>query len=264
VATISWITPDDVVGVCPDADPADLDGPIEMASAILYDLTGRRWPGPQPDVVRPCSPVRSLGGPVPLLDHGAMTNVSGWCGCAQPTLCGCNTPGLVVLPGWPVVSVDAVHLDGVLLDPAQYRALGQHLVRVDGLDWPCCQDWTVPGDQPGAFQVAYTWGASPDEAGQYACAVLACELWKASPASGAQGDGACRLPKRVTTVTRQGVTFAMLDPMAMFPDGLTGIPEVDLWLGAQRYGDAHRPAIVMVPGARQRNLREPTAPVVNP
>jgi hypothetical protein len=259
--TVTWVTPEQVAAVCPDAEAEDLTGPIELASAILFDLTGRRYPGPQTDVVRPCSPLRSLGSTggssygIALSNDGAGVVNTGWCGCASPSVCGCPSPGLVELPGWPALEVDSVTLDGVVLPPSAYRLMGQLLVRTDGSDWPCCQDWSVPGDQPGAFEVAYTWGASPDAAGQYACAVLACELWKASPASGA-GEGACRLPKRVTTVTRQGVTFAMLDPMTLFPDGLTGIPEVDLWLGAQRYGDAHRPAVVMVPGARQRHLRD--------
>jgi hypothetical protein len=259
-----WTTPDDVQVICPDAtDDEALEGPCAMASAILYALSGSRWPGPQTDVVRPCSPLSPLGytsgayGPAgaswttwgPL----AVPVPSGWCGCARVDLCGCASPSMVTLPGAPATSVERVTLDAVVLDPASYRLMGQLLTRAEGR-WPCCQDWTVAGDQPGAFEVAYTWGAAPPPAGQAAASVLACELWRATPASGQ--TGACRLPKRVTTLSRQGVQLTMLDPMAMFPDGLTGIPEVDLWLSAERYGQVHRPSTVMVPGARPRHLRD--------
>ena len=263
----SWTTPADVLAVCPDAaDDEALAAAIALASSVLFELTGERWPGPQADVVRPCSPLRGYAtpgssyGPAVALapDAAGMVNL-GWCGCSHPDLCGCATPGLVALPGSPATSVERVTLDAAVLDATAYRLMGQHLIRTDGAGWPCCQDWTAEGDQPGAFEVRYTWGADPPPAGQAAAAVLACELWKASPAAGPAG-ASCRLPKRVTTIARQGVQLTMLDPMSMFPEGLTGIPEVDLWLSAQRYGAAHRPATVMVPGARPRNLRDTPAP----
>lgn len=257
---LAWVTTDQVQVVCPEAPPEELAGPIELASRILFDLTGQRWPGPQADVVRPCSPLRAqaprwLGSAYPPAVVGVGT---GWCGCSGPELCGCATPGIVELPGTPVVSVERVTVDAVVLPAAAYRLMGQLLVRTDGTDWPCCQDWTVKGDQPGAFEVRYTWGALPEVSGQYACSVLACELWRTTPASGQAAT--CRLPKRVTTISRQGVNLAMLDPMAMFPDGLTGLPEVDLWLTSLRYGQAHRPSTVMVPGARSRHLRDTATP----
>jgi hypothetical protein len=254
---ITWTTPDAAAAIC-GADPADMAGPVELASLLLYQLTGRQWPGPQADVVRPCTPLRHVpasGAYAPVGGAAAWATVGSWCGCASPQLCGCNTPGTVTLPGDPALSVERVTLDAVVLPPEAYRLMGQLLVRVDGRAWPCCQDWRVPGDQPGAFEVAYTWGAEPDSSGQYVAGVLACELHKAQA-----GDGACRLPKRVTTVSRQGVNIALLDPLAMFPEGQTGIPEVDLWLSAQRWGHTHRPATVLVPGARQRNLRDTAAP----
>ncbi len=252
----AWITPDDVTALaaCADADPDALAGPIELACGILYDLSGQQWPGAQVDVVRPCSPLRSLGrdpGASYGWAYGGGGLGGGWCGCASPSICGCDTPGMVVLPGTPVLSVERVTLDGEALPADAYRVTDQYLVRTDGGRWPCCQDWTVDGDQPGAFEVRYTWGADPPPAGQYAAAVLACELHRAN-----LGDAGCRLPKRVTTVTRQGVTIAMLDPQALFPNGMTGIPEVDLWLSSIRYAQVHRPSTVVVPGNRQRNLRD--------
>lgn len=260
----AWTTPADVVALaaCADTDPATLDGPCALASAILFDLTGQQWPGPQIDVVRPCSPLRSLGrDPAAAYGwaYGWLGSAGAWCGCARTELCGCPSPSSIELPGSPATSVERVTVDAVVLAADQYRLSGQHLVRTDGGRWPCCQDWAVAGDQPGAFEVRYTWGAEPPEAGQHAAAVLACELAQAQA-----GGSGCRLPKRVTTVTRQGTTLAMLDPMAMFPDGQTGIPEVDLWLGSVRWAQVHRPSTVVVPGARARVVRDPNVPTVAP
>jgi hypothetical protein len=266
VTAPSWTTPADVLAVCPGATAGpELDAAIALASAILFDLTGQQWPGPQADVVRPCSPLRGASpyatayGPAVALapDAAGMVNL-GWCGCAEPGLCGCGGASMVTLPGSPATSVERVTLDAEVLDATAYRLMGQLLTRTDGARWPCCQDWAAEGDQPGAWEVAYTWGADPPEGGKTAAAILACELWRATPASGQAGT--CRLPKRVTTLSRQGVQLTMLDPMSMFPDGLTGIPEIDLWLSAQRYGLAHRPSTVMVPGARPRHLRDAATP----
>lgn len=40
----------------------------------------------------------------------------------------------------------------------------------------------------------------------------------------------CALPERVTSVTRQGVSWTILDPQDFLSDGLTGIGPVDQWL----------------------------------
>jgi hypothetical protein len=64
----------------------------------------------------------------------------------------------------------------------------------------------------------------------------------------------CRLPKRVQTVTRQNVTLAVLDPLTLFKDGMTGLAEVDLWVAADARGDATRPAAVLDPMTVARGL----------
>lgn len=42
----------------------------------------------------------------------------------------------------------------------------------------------------------------------------------------------CALPDRVTSISRQGVSWTMLDPMDFLDKGLTGIGRVDQWLAA--------------------------------
>ena len=54
----------------------------------------------------------------------------------------------------------------------------------------------------------------------------------------------------MTSITRQGISLAVLDPLTLFVDGLTGLPEVDLWVQSVRLGRARRSASLMVPGRR--------------
>lgn len=44
--------------------------------------------------------------------------------------------------------------------------------------------------------------------------------------------GKCRLPRRVQQVSRQGVSYQMVDPTDIYRSGLTGIPEIDIWLSS--------------------------------
>jgi hypothetical protein len=55
--------------------------------------------------------------------------------------------------------------------------------------------------------------------------VLAEELDKA-----AEGSSACKLPQRVTNISRQGMSMTLLDPQDFLQDGRTGLYEVDLAL----------------------------------
>ena len=41
---------------------------------------------------------------------------------------------------------------------------------------------------------------------------------------------ACSLPERVTSITRQGASWTLLDPQDFLQDGLTGVGPVDQWL----------------------------------
>ena len=50
---------------------------------------------------------------------------------------------------------------------------------------------------------------------------VACEYIKACNGS------ECRLPGRVSSLARQGVTISMVDVNELLRNGLTGIPEVD-------------------------------------
>lgn len=44
------------------------------------------------------------------------------------------------------------------------------------------------------------------------------------------GDRRCRLPRNASSATRQGVSVQFPDPVEIIQAGMTGVPEVDLWI----------------------------------
>jgi hypothetical protein len=195
------------------------------AETILWAATGRHY-GACEVVARPCGNDRRCG------SCGAWSWFDGWmrpyildgqwrnclCDCA----CDCRPSCEVKLPG-PVANVSQVMIDGVILAPSAWRVDDfQWLVRTDGECWPRCQDYNVDVPAVGTFQVTYTRGDAVPPALLTAKGTLACEFAKACKA-----DKSCRLPGRLQTLTRQGVTASFVDVDTLLKRGLTGLPEVD-------------------------------------
>jgi len=201
-----------------------------IASEILWRLTGRRI-GVCPITVRPC---RRGGGEawpwtargwsewaVPYVVGGEWVNAM--CGRHRDD-CGCTHLSEVMLPG-PVDGVTSVYVDGALLDPTAYLVYDhRRLVRTDGQHWPHCQDLTAADDAEGAFAVTYGQGVPLGIAGQAAVESYAVEVLKACLGQ------ACKLPKRVSSISREGVTVDFVDPMEFLDKGRTGLIEVDTWI----------------------------------
>ena len=220
-------------GQLPSEEQELIDNLEQMAADLLWNWTRRRF-GVCPVTVRPCrigcgSDYSTYYGPVgggrafePVLIGGTWYNIScGACG----TACSCRSDSLasINLPG-PVQSVSSVWLDGELLDASEYRVEGsRRLVRVGGR-WPMCQNLDAAEDEPGSFVIEYERGTPVPLGGQYAAGTLVCELFKA-----ANGDDECQLPERVQSVTRQGVSMAILDAFEGLEEGRTGIWSIDSW-----------------------------------
>lgn len=211
-------------------DPATLDLAITWASDMLFDLSGRRWPGACVTTVRPLADHRCLSDatwPDPLHSFdtsaavalGAFPGIGGWFGG------GCAGIPEVDLGVYPLTEVTEVLLDGATLDPSAYRIDNDRLLtRVDGSGWPCWQDLTKAATQPNTWQVTANYGTAPP-AGGHACAtLLAREFALALIAS-----SKCRLPSRTQQVTRQGVTIVAY-PQSILDGGRVGLPEVDAWI----------------------------------
>jgi hypothetical protein len=187
----------------PEADPEIEEEALAAASEILYYLSGRIYPGLCEAVFRPCG---------------------SYCQCDYD-LCGCNRLPRVFL-GYDVVSVATVDIAGEILDPSAYLLEDGFLLRTDGSYWPCCQNFGAPPGDPDTFTVTGMIGTEPSALGIRAVKALATELVKACT----EGEE-CALPARVTSIVRQGVSMAILDPMEFLDKGKTGIYIVDLFLG---------------------------------
>lgn len=238
----------------------------EMAATYLWDWTGRKY-GQCEVTLRPCRQDcwegRSTfwggsGGPLrgglpftPALIRGQWYNLGcGTCGDA----CGCGSTQALRLPG-PIASVGEVQIDGTVLDPAAYRVdNGRFLVRQDGALWPTCQDMNLMLGQPDTWGVTYTKGYAVPKGGQVAAGLLANELAKA-----ACNDKTCGLPRRVQSITRQGVTVAVLDAFDDIDEGHTGIWLIDSWVASV----VRRPRRMRVlsPDRRPPRYRQTTWPV---
>lgn len=228
-------------------EPETRDQVEVWASEFLWRATGQRY-GLCEETYRPCVRVCGLASGLsrPSRVSGQWVNLT--CGSCRGS-CGCERPiSEIVIPG--THEVTGITIDGVPLDPAETVAVydRRRLVRIDGGTWPRCQDLAIPGDSDGAWQVTVLRGEPVPAGAATVTAILACEFARAC-----LGDDGCRLPQRVQTVTRQGVTVGFMDSF----DGLdalgTGIFEVDAWVGAARSTRWAAPSI--------RSLDTPPTPV---
>ncbi len=193
----------------------------------LWQWTRKRF-GPCEISVRPCRRRCAgydygIGGPV--LIAGQFTNlICGRCGDS----CSCRTVSEVILPG-PIAEPTQILINGDELPLGAVR-VDDHirLVRIDGGAFPACQDLGEDVTEEGTWQVTYLRGEPVAPGGELIAGILACEYAKALCQ-----DSSCRLPKRVTTVTRQGLTMGILDNFQNMEHGFTGIWEIDDWINTQ-------------------------------
>ena len=207
---------------------------IDTASEVLFNLSGRMYPGFK-------------------LTRRSLCLSCAWCGWwwwdafdfgwtyRLGSRCGCAPRATIDLPDWyPVVAINDVKIDGVSLDAAVYRREGNQLVRLDGEPWPTGSDLT----DPTAFQVEYVMGHAVTAGGRRA----ATELVASDVALAIAMCGG--VPDNVTTINREGVTFTLRDPTSMIDKGRTGISVADRWLTSIAAGQKV-PAGIHDPGARE-------------
>jgi hypothetical protein len=234
-----WADVDDF-DLCSAADYPDgvLADAVAAATALMFVKLGREFTGECVDTWRPCG----LWG----------------CGCADYGGCHCHRYPAVRLRHWPPIEIDEVRVNGEVLPSDAYQ-LGQDndygtLLRVDGEQWPCCQD--IAGDpevDEDTWQIVYGWGVAPPAGTGRMVELLACELakgWK---------TGKCRLPRRVSTITRENVTMTILDNFEIFQQGLTGIEEVDLFLSTFNPSGKDRAPKVLNPDLLGLGVTDPGA-----
>jgi len=105
----------------------------------------------------------------------------------------------------------------------------------------------LPDTESGTFSVKFTYGEDPPQSGKDAATTMATEF--ARLYSGA----ANRLPARIQSITRQGVTMTIIDPMQFLDDGLTGLYDVDLFIRQYNRGKQVVPATIWSPDLDSRH-----------
>lgn len=223
---------------------------LAMAAEYLNRWTDGRF-GVSQIVIYPCEPVigeqgafdlqQGGGSPwSPVLIGGKWFNTyCGYCGSG-----GClNTcrHDFIRLPG-PIVKVVDVVIGGETLHPDAYRVIDNTgLLRIDGGSFPTTQTYDV-----GGFTIEYQRGVEIPEGGLAALGSLACEMYKALT-----GDSSCQLPKRLQSITREGITMTLLDGFDSLASGYTGIWLVDSWISSINQAPRKR-ANVMTPDYNYR------------
>lgn len=189
---------------------------LEVATEVLDARSGRQF-GFCTVTVRPCRKSCSGdiwppgfgtswwewgygagGGPRPYWWDGVWFNaICGQCGSS----CSCTALSQVLLPA-PVSEITEVKIDGVTLAATGVYELqnSRFLVRVDGGEWPICNDFTRADTEENTWSITARYGMDVPTSGQLAVGELTAELAKACVGQ------ECVLPHNVVTLTRQGIT----------------------------------------------------------
>lgn len=248
-----WIEISDLEDQTVDLELAQIA--IESATFVLWVLSARKYGGVRTtteiycqagldeigmDLVRTPQPT---GWQVwPYLREGVLTNmIGGGCG-----VCGC--PHLIRLRGGPILSVESMVVGGRQLSSDEIAIYDYSYVSAGkNRCWASCDD----------VEVTYTFGAPPPSLGKRAAKELADQFILA-----ATGDDECSLPQRVTSVSRQGMSWTLLDPQDFLDKGLTGLYLVDLFLRTANPNGAQLRARVFSPDVPRGKTRRVTQPTV--
>lgn len=231
-----WVTPEDLGDSSGSAFAYEA---CQTATYILWALSGRKYNGVQTVTERYECPCRqylgaSTGSITADIVRGNIVNryySGGDCGCM-------NDHSRVRLRGRPVQSVSEVISMGSALTQADYRVVNKSVL----------EGTSSVSFDPCDVQVTYTFGARPPAAGSRAARYLADQLVKSW-----SGDE-CELPDRVTSISRQGVSYTILDNQDFLADMRTGVYAVDLFIKATNPDNARKPSRVFspdLPRARQ-------------
>jgi len=212
VACSRWVEAEDLPTdcVCNITDDDVIDDVLDGVSDILTMLSGFAYYGVCTErTIRPC--------------RGC------WCGACP----GCCEIDSIPLRG-PVVSVDEVKIDGVVIAPSEYMLLSRNrLMRVstDGArraSWPQNQHVWAEDTEVGTFSITYSFGHDPLPYFARAAAIeLACDLLKTLTP-----NSKSRLPANATNVFFQGTQVSLQTRAEAVREGATYLTRVSGLLSA--------------------------------
>lgn len=235
MASNLWITAEELgnYGFTEYADEA-----VQVASNLLWAMSGRKYTGVTTVTERyTCTLRNNRMGPSektssPVLFGGDVYNIpaSDYDEYSELTSDGLSPDSRIKLRGGPVTKVHAVRNRlGKIIDPSSYYLVDKSTLHVRaGTPWTPCNT-----------EVTYSYGIPVPVAGKMAARKLALEfarLWS--------GDEDCELPQRVTSVSRQGVSYTIIDNQEFIDELRTGLYEIDLFLKTVNPDNARRKARV--------------------
>lgn len=216
------------------ADTIDPTGPytesaVQFASFVLYKLSAEKYTGIHTVTEVYTTDAMTSTNSSPYLIAGDVYNIPRF------------TEGHrnLRLRNSPVRSVSAVHYMGRDLDPSEYSLRNSsYLVRKNSLPWVL--------EPMNELSVTYSYGTPPPAAGKRAAIRLANELILSD-----MGSSTCALPERISSVSRQGVSYTIMDPQEFIANGKVGIYEIDLFLASVNPTKAKkRPKVFLAGGSR--------------
>ena len=249
-----WVTPSDLGTTYSASEYAD--DACQVASNILWAMSGRKYNGSTTVTERYITSIdafRYQGASAknffPYMIHGSVYNLPAedWNDSAYQSD-GTSSLSRLRLRGQPVQEVHMMRslYNGNIISPDSYY-IAEHstLIAYNGTPWP-----------PGNVEVTYTYGAKVPAAGRMAAKTFAIELirlWS--------GDD-CALPDRVTSVSRQGVSYTILDNQDFLENMRIGIYEIDLFLKTANPSKALAPSKVFSPDKPRARRAAPSRSVV--
>lgn len=157
----------------------------------------------------------------------------GWCASGE-----CVSQRFVFLRNRPVRELVGLRRRGVEYDVSEFAVYDRAYVGprdLGGCGGLGCWD-------PCDVEVTYRWGTYPPVLGRMAVLALAGELVKS-----VECPDQCTLPERITSVSRQGVSFQVFDPQDFMNEGRVGIYVVDMFLRSVNPDRAQKRARVFSP-----------------
>jgi len=229
---------------------------IKTASYLLWAMSGRKYTGVTTVTERyTCVLRNNRMGPStktnsPILFGGDVYNIpSGdYDEYSELTADGMSPESRIRLRGRPVTKIHAIRNRlGDIIDPSNYYLVDHSTIHIKaGTPWTPCNT-----------EVTYSYGTPVPIAGKMAARKLAiefCRLWN--------GDEMCELPQRVTSVSRQGVSYTILDNQEFIDELRTGLYEIDLFLKVTNPDNARRKSKVFSPDQpRARRYTPKTLPL---
>lgn len=228
----------------------------QTASYLLWAMSGRKFTGTTTvteryvcakRAYRMGASSRNYGG---ILINGQVSNIplNDFDNYAELVADGLSPESRIRLRGHFVTEIHAVrNRQGEILDPSSYYLVDHSVLQAtEGVPWTPCN-----------VEVTYTYGSPIPAAGKMAARTLAVEfakLWS--------GDDDCALPQRVTSISRQGVSYTLLDSQDFIDDLRTGVYAVDLFLKSVNPDKARRKSRVFSPDVPRARRYTPKGPAL--